>query len=1187
MLLLGPMVRCVTYDTASVFVATSVEAQAQLAVSAGRLESSDVRDADFSAPAVALDRIGERLWVGLVQAALPVTRSAGQVFSYDIRLITPEGSFRLDDLDELGTSTDAIAADTPLGYEPGMLPSFVVPPADVASLRLAHGSCRKPHGGDEGEPDALAILDEVIALSLGVSATDPATVSTPEAPPTSNRERPHQLVLTGDQIYADDVQAGMLTALMEAGDELLGWKEEVPGVVVWNQFMAWPGWRTRLLAMQEIVEVPDIGTTDYSANHLLTFAEWTAMYLFAWSDALWARSEDGLGVVLPKADYRLQWTETVDVAETIDNLADGKIIDSEYKLWADLGAYLDKFSEEIAEVWNDTVDQAMRYGASVRKVRRLLANVATYTICDDHEITDDWFLDRDKTNRLLGVDAEGSTADLGPRLLRNGLSAYAIFQHWGNVPSDFGVDAPAPPRDGSTLGVQLLGLWSVAPSEAGIASPSLAGQARAADAILGIDVQPSPIPPEGTARVDFGRMRWDYALSFDSHRLIVLDTRTWRFFPDKTPFDWPRDLPPAERTPEQTATLEYIDAEAAAWKTAATTAGSIEAETFAALVQACADAAGAADASATEAHLRAAADATETLLAPLWSDDGFAHAMLEIDLFRETLDPAGPLIGSGDATPADLLWQGTSFLSSIAVIPTETKFEPLSGAFAALATMLESAAIGTTRGVAGSVANVLSATGADVFDIFVENVDARATLALAINEAGPAVAAALEALVPDVLSEEFFRDGSHQLGAALISEGALRFQLTDPIGAEDPDAPPTIVVSPAPIFGNALVETVQRALLVLVTLEGGAGAEVLDYEGWGVNAPAMTSLFRAARALPRCVVLSGDVHYANSSVNDVEILAEGVATRYVQLTSSALRNADGVTVKLGFLDDMLWGLTGEFAMSPMGVSKQLTAAAPDDGQSTNEGPSLPGWADEIALKWLHETFSLKTFAEWLSAQYEDLPQSPLEVIRWLVLAPYDSATAWGAEAAYQSWTILNFAEELREDKLHALFGDYLYAPDVLRQQLIDFYLEWGVDPALGPQIRRTMLRDLRYLPAERDDRLKQYRARARYDKYDPGSDTRRFADQQYVQTVGSNNVGLVRFVTDGGVLTGVSHELLWYPVAKPVSSPRPEIPAKPAGLVIGVELPRVDWMGTLHEGTWTACAHRLDDLRAATDPAVG
>jgi hypothetical protein len=89
------MVRRVTRDMVSVFIATSIECEAQLAVRRGRHGHEAINDDDFDTDppsTVTLDRLGERLWVGLVQAALPAASSPGQVFSYDIRLIPPWGS---------------------------------------------------------------------------------------------------------------------------------------------------------------------------------------------------------------------------------------------------------------------------------------------------------------------------------------------------------------------------------------------------------------------------------------------------------------------------------------------------------------------------------------------------------------------------------------------------------------------------------------------------------------------------------------------------------------------------------------------------------------------------------------------------------------------------------------------------------------------------------------------------------------------------------------------------------------------------------------------------------------------------------------------------------------------------------------------------------------------------------------
>ena len=67
------------------------------------------------------------------------------------------------------------------------------------------------------------------------------------------------------------------------------------------------------------------------------------------------------------------------------------------------------------------------YRLNVPFVRRILANVPTYMIFDDHEITDDWNLTQEWRNRVLGTN-------LGQTILRNGLIAYAVFQALGQRP---------------------------------------------------------------------------------------------------------------------------------------------------------------------------------------------------------------------------------------------------------------------------------------------------------------------------------------------------------------------------------------------------------------------------------------------------------------------------------------------------------------------------------------------------------------------------------------------------------------------------------------------------------------------------------------------------------------------------------------------------------------------------------
>jgi hypothetical protein len=874
----------------------------------------------------------------------------------------------------------------------------------------------------------------------------------------------------------------------------------------------------------------------------------------------------------------------------------------------------------------------MGYGSTVRLIRRLLANVATYTMFDDHEITDDWFLNRTRTDRLLGIGLDtdavvdlddlngggggvdeddddsdvdtdededsdvdddlgggnhdeeppelGGLAELGPRLLRNGLSAYALFQHWGNAPADFGCGDPGRPRDAASLGAQLLQKWVV---PANGATPALGTDTRAADRLLGIDVQPSILPDDPSDRGNFRRMRWDYAVPFASHRLIVLDTRTWRHFPTQAaPTPWPGNRPPAEQTPTQTANRRYLQEAADAWDGVMATVASNAGRTFARIVQACV---GAGSVVATaEDRLNDVADALEAMLAPpFWSGDSYALVEVEIGRFRSgfssSTDPDRPA-----PTPVDHLWRGGVLLQNVAAIATSVRVQPVSQALGALGDYLQNEAGGSSLALAASVAKVVENLGTDTLLVFFEDVDATSAIALAIDRLLPLALAGLADLVPDERSEAFFRDGTAELASALISASALRFQLADVIAADDPALArtrPTIIVSPAPIFGNPLVEALQRGLLVKATLGGKAGAEEADFEAWATNGPGMNDLLVAASGLERCLVLSGDVHYGNSSVNDVELLDLGtdpapVRTRYIQLTSSAARNATSTTKNLGTVEDMLWADDGEFKATQMIYQKLRGAPAPPD-----DGLSLFTWGEEVAEEWVDDNLSLENFRILLDELLDDIPKPPLDLIRWQIEAPINNLTSWSAEIAYLMYSIGTFVVEFGEDPHGKIFGQYVYSRDVLRQQLVDFYNAYGVDPALGHQVRRTIMRDRR--PA----RLDRYRARERYVEEGPDAQITRYASVQEVQTVGSNNVGLVRFVTPEGVVRGVTHELLWYLKAAPDLKPK-ALSELPAGKVVGAPA-RHDWMGTLHEMAWTGEAHRMPPelTEAPTGPVVG
>ncbi|MEZ4466375.1 MAG: hypothetical protein R3F43_18455 [bacterium] len=101
-----------------------------------------------------------------------------------------------------------------------------------------------------------------------------------------------------------------------------------------------------------------------------------------------------------------------------------------------IGMYLLVWSPVLWAVAGlDGVAALADFRASLPRVRRALAHIPTGMMFDDHEVTDDWNI------RQSWVDGVGRSA-LGRRVVRNALAAYAVFQHWGNVPREFSGGRP-------------------------------------------------------------------------------------------------------------------------------------------------------------------------------------------------------------------------------------------------------------------------------------------------------------------------------------------------------------------------------------------------------------------------------------------------------------------------------------------------------------------------------------------------------------------------------------------------------------------------------------------------------------------------------------------------------------------------------------------------------------------------
>ena len=245
--------------------------------------------------------------------------------------------------------------------------------------QMLHGSCRKPHF-DSG--DGLVQVDHVIAESVNNVTT-----------------RPAMLMMSGDQIYADDVAGPMLVAIHQV-IELLGlYDEQWQGTLVNSseELFASPFCyyqRDQLLPHDSANKAvydkifaaskKPIFTSVNSKNHLVTLAEVFAMYLLTWSPIMW---------------------RFVDIKA--DKVA---------------GEFLAKFQAEAT-----IID---RFINGLKPVSRALAHIPSYMIFDDHDITDDWNLTR-------GWEEAAYGHPFSKRIIGNTLIGYWLCQGWGNAPSKF------------------------------------------------------------------------------------------------------------------------------------------------------------------------------------------------------------------------------------------------------------------------------------------------------------------------------------------------------------------------------------------------------------------------------------------------------------------------------------------------------------------------------------------------------------------------------------------------------------------------------------------------------------------------------------------------------------------------------------------------------------------------------
>ena len=272
---------------------------------------------------------------------------------------------------------DGIAQWAPhLLYPGATLPDFVV---HGRIHQLVHGSCRKPHHRAD---DGLLCIDRLLAQAPTVA------------------ERPALLMMSGDQVYADDVAGPMLRAIHGLIARLGLFDEYLEGAVVVDSATLY-GHHASYYHRADLLPALDsnktlrerffggakkpIFTSSTADNHLVTFAEVIAMYLLAWSPTPWT-------LITPQPPH---------------------LSAQEQQRYAREQVQIDQFRNGLPGV------------------ARVFAHLSTLMIFDDHDITDDWNLSAQWEETAYGHP-------FSKRIIGNALLAYLLCQGWGNQPQVFG-----------------------------------------------------------------------------------------------------------------------------------------------------------------------------------------------------------------------------------------------------------------------------------------------------------------------------------------------------------------------------------------------------------------------------------------------------------------------------------------------------------------------------------------------------------------------------------------------------------------------------------------------------------------------------------------------------------------------------------------------------------------------------
>jgi hypothetical protein len=506
-LLAGPIARRLEPRRFAVWVAVSEPAIVRLSMWPGEVSAGTGTGTFDPGGEVAVGerhtlRVGAKLHVAVVVAETVGNQPLipGMRYSYNITFRPEAGDAA--DLRSLGLLVDRPRRPM-LGYHPGILPSVVTCPLTVDELVLVHGSCNRIEGA--GGPNLMFAIDTMIRDGLNGPSG-----------------RPHQLWLTGDQVYSDEIAACLSPRLTILGRELIGVDELIelqpkgePLGVPLHQTAFPAGYRAGLMTDEGKL------TTSEGASHLLGMTERAAMQLHLWSPEVW---DDN--VTLPSAQSVMPAPKP-DLIEALEEPPPHLTAQQVGDLLVHLAKTLTTFEgHEFATARRKAAEESalvVAYAAQVGLIRRALANVPTYFVFDDHDVTDDWNLCQRWRERVLGNR-------LGLSVMRDGLVTFAVMAAWGNDPA----------------------AWDAGPNAELLSAVERLFPDPSPGAPFNDHRNPGPVPAVA-AEIDHllgfdgtpPQVRWDYTVDGATHRVIACDTRTRRGFTG--PISPPVQLPDGER----------------------------------------------------------------------------------------------------------------------------------------------------------------------------------------------------------------------------------------------------------------------------------------------------------------------------------------------------------------------------------------------------------------------------------------------------------------------------------------------------------------------------------------------------------------------------------------------------------------------------------------------------------------